>query len=715
MTSILPAQNARGLWLPGSASPVNWPVTAGLAGQTVVGSDAADWFTTPGGGGIVAGGRGDDTIILWDMRDRILELPGQGVDTLTVHAPSFLLPDHVENLIVEDARAAGTGNALDNIIAGGEGAQLLDGGAGDDVLSGGAGADRFIIRPGTGWDAITDFTPGEDRVAIGGGFDQFRGFADLRAAMTQRGADTVLTLSASDALIFRGRAPAAFTAADFALPQSALALRPSFADEFTSFASSPTGLDGAGRAVWQSTLMWGGRNLPRNQEAQLYGDASLGLDPFTPNPQGSGSLDITARPVGGLPAGLTHVSGVINARELLVQTYGYFEMTAQLPAGAGFWPAFWLLRADAVWPSELDALEMLGNAPGRSYGALHTQAGGVVSATTFSHAGEDLSLGMHRFGVAWRPDQVKWYLDGTELFAMATPADMHSPMYMLANLAVGGVGSWPGASDGLSSATMTIDSIKAWQFADLAGPARPANLSMRLVQGGGAADTLAGGAGDDRIEGRTGWDALAGGAGRDVFVFSAGDGQDVITDFQPGIDRLLFQDMVLSKLSIATGPAGVVVSYNQGRDTVTLNGVSSIATSELSFAEAPQTGGAGDDRLGNAAAWRAQSLSGSAGLDVLSGGGGDDLLQGGQGADLLTGGAGRDSFVFESWDGRDRITDFRSGVDRIILKGVAPDTVWVNPSRDAVGVAGVEIDYGTGNAIFLANLAALAGGDILFA
>jgi hypothetical protein len=46
--------------------------------------------------------------------------------------------------------------------------------------------------------------------------------------------------------------------------------------------------------------------------------------------------------------------------------------------------------------------------------------------------------------------------------------------------------------------------------------------------------TLVGGDGNDRLDGGTGNDSLTGGDGDDVFVFTAGDGADTITDFNAG-------------------------------------------------------------------------------------------------------------------------------------------------------------------------------------
>lgn len=78
--------------------------------------------------------------------------------------------------------------------------------------------------------------------------------------------------------------------------------------------------------------------------------------------------------------------------------------------------------------------------------------------------------------------------------------------------------------------------------------------------------------------------------------------------------------------------------------------------STVAVAEMRLVGGGGKDLL-----------TGGGGKDELDGGGGQDTLVGGRGRDELTGGAGRDTFKFERGDGRDTITDFRQGQDRIVV------------------------------------------------
>jgi beta-glucanase (GH16 family) len=57
-----------------------------------------------------------------------------------------------------------------------------------------------------------------------------------------------------------------------------------------------------------------------------------------------------------------------------------------------------------------------------------------------------------------------WYVDEQPVFDIPTAPDMHRPMYLLANLAVGG--TWPGNPDHstIFPATMYIDYIRVYQY-----------------------------------------------------------------------------------------------------------------------------------------------------------------------------------------------------------------------------------------------------------
>ena len=147
------------------------------------------------------------------------------------------------------------------------------------------------------------------------------------------------------------------------------------------------------------------------------------------------------------------------------QTYGYFEVRADMPESKGAWPAFWLLPADGSWPPELDVIEMIGQDPKKLIQTAHSASTGTHTVVDASRFAAD-TAGFHTYGVLWTPEKLIWYFDQVEVASAATPADMHKPMYMLVNLAIGDIAGSP--SDGLSTAVdMKIDYIHAFQFNDL--------------------------------------------------------------------------------------------------------------------------------------------------------------------------------------------------------------------------------------------------------
>lgn len=109
-------------------------------------------------------------------------------------------------------------------------------------------------------------------------------------------------------------------------------------------------------------------------------------------------------------------------------------------------------------------------------------------------------------------------------------------------------------------------------------------------------------------------------------------------------------------------------------------------------------GGAGDD-----------TLYGGAGDDVVMGGAGNDVLWAGAGDDMLTGGAGADQFMFGASSGNDTVTDFDVDEDTLNLaaRGFANlAAVEAAASNSAQGgEAGLLIDLGDGESVFLAGLA----------
>ena len=96
-------------------------------------------------------------------------------------------------------------------------------------------------------------------------------------------------------------------------------------------------------------------------------------------------------------------------------------------------------------------------------------------------------------------------------------------------------------------------------------------------------DTVFGGDGRDTFFGGGGDDVLTGGADGDLFVIFAGNGNDRITDFQPGIDLLQFNGSAsgLGALEIAGVSGGVRIDYGSG--SVLLDGLQPADLGAASF------------------------------------------------------------------------------------------------------------------------------------
>ena len=149
------------------------------------------------------------------------------------------------------------------------------------------------------------------------------------------------------------------------------------------------------------------------------------------------------------------------------QLYGYFEVDAKLPSGQGMWPAFWLLPENNTWPPELDVFEQLGKDPNKIYMTSHSEGAGKMTAVSQSVAVPNATTEFHTYGVLWSPTELVWYVDGKQVAETATPVDMHTPMYMLLDLNVGG--AWGG---GVTSATpsghsLQINWVRAYSLTDL--------------------------------------------------------------------------------------------------------------------------------------------------------------------------------------------------------------------------------------------------------
>ncbi len=203
-------------------------------------------------------------------------------------------------------------------------------------------------------------------------------------------------------------------------------------------------------------------------------------------------------------------------------------------------------------------------------------------------------------------------------------------------------------------------------------------------------DALYGSYGDDILSGGSGNDKLDGSSGNDTYLFNAGDGQDVISEYgySDELNTLRFGEGLLAENALLQlNGKDLVILFKGSGDSVTIKDnfssyemkVKEIifadgtvwdaeAVGKLLFAnagsdvaqtiEAVSTGSeihaaGGDDTLkGNSGN---DILYGDDGNDTLIGGLGNDVLSGGTGNDKLEGESGSDTYLFNAGDGQDEI------------------------------------------------------------
>jgi beta-glucanase (GH16 family) len=454
-------QNAAGRPLYQSGSSTAWfsatgsgPVLPGTARNDSMWGDSSVNVT-------MQGGTGDDIYYLYSSINRAEEAPGAGVDTISTWM-SYTLPANFENLTVTGSGRYAFGNAQDNIISGASGSQTIDGGGGDDVLIGGGGADTFILARGNGSDLITDFSS-DDTVRLNS--YGLSSFGQVLSHVTQEGANLRLDLGGGESVVFANTEASDLQAEQFQLVLDRSDLSLSFNDDFNSLS-----LRSGNQGTWDAKFWWApekGSTLTENGEQQWYINPSYAptaaANPFSVS---NGILTISAEPASQAFQtqinGYDYTSGLLNTYSSFAQTYGYFEIRADMPTEQGVWPAFWLLPADGSWPPELDVVEMRGQDPNTVDATVHSNATGAHTMTSFP-VKVTSTEGFHTYGVLWEEDHITWYFDDVAVAEADTPADMHDPMYMLVNLAVGGLAGTP--SNGLASGSdMHIDYIRAYEL-----------------------------------------------------------------------------------------------------------------------------------------------------------------------------------------------------------------------------------------------------------
>jgi len=572
----------------GTGNALDNVITGNSAANVLTGGAGNDTLSGMAGADTMRGGLGNDSYVVDNAADVVIENPSEGTDIVWT-AVSYTLGANVENLtLTGTAAVSGTGNALDNVLIGNNAANVLTGGAGDDTLNGAAGADRLIGGPGNDL-YLVDNT------------------ADVVTEIPNEGADTIhssitYTLPANvENLTLTGTA--AINATGNALNN---VLTGNAAGNVLNGGAGPdTMRGGAGNDTYivdntgDVVIETSNEGTDTVQSSVTY---TLSADVENLTLTGTAALNATGNALNNILTG-NAANNVLNGgpgadtmhggagNDTYVVDHAGDLVTENASAGID------TVQSSITYAlgSNVENLTLTGtaaiNGTGNAFdnvitgnSAINVLAGGAGNDTLDGGAGADRMVG----GA------------GNDTYVVDNAGDL--------------------AIENANEGTDTVQSSVSYilganvEHLTLTGSAAvngTGNALDNVISGNSAANVLSGGAGNDTLNGAAGADRLIGGAGHDIYIVD--NAADV-----------------------------VIENPNEGTDTVQSSITHTLAASveNLTLTGSTAINGTGNT-LDNV-------ITGNAAANTLVGDAGNDTLNGAAGADRLIGGLGDDLYIVDN-------------------------------------------------------------------
>lgn len=630
-------------------------ILSGVANNSATGNALANSLFGNAGGNSINGGGGSDTMVgnagndtyfVDGAGDVVVEALNAGTDWVVSTVSTYSLSDNVDRLILSGTAITGIGNSLvnslvgnaeNNSLSGGDGADVLLGNAGNDSLDGGAGVDSMVGGDGNDYYLVESAT--DKIVELAGG-----------------GSDTVI-VSANG-----------FNMATYANEVEVAVLEGLYVSlSGNSIANSLVGNDAANSlsgaagndtlvgAVGNDTLNGGidADSLVGGLDHDYYMVDNLSDSVFESASQGTdsvaASIDAYILPdnveVLILQTGALFITGTGNS---LANTLAG-NASANSLVGAG--------GNDSLFGGTGSVADTLLGGDGND-----TLNGGDGNDSLIGGAGDDY-----------------YFIGG----ATDTIVEIDGEGTDTASVSVSGYNMGNYANN-------VENAILTGTFTNLTGNSiansLTGNASANSLNGGAGNDTLVGDAGNDTLNGGTDSDSMAGGANDDYyFVDNLGD--VVLEDLNQGTDTVSVSSLAAYTLGVNVERLILVTDTATGTGNSLANTITgnSLANTLLGGIGADSLiGGAGDD-----------SLSGGTDNDTLLGEAGADTLDGGTGNDRMLGGAGNDYYIVDS--ATDVVVELLNEGTDSVLANINNYTL-ANSVEALILGSGATIISGTGNA-----------------
>ena len=680
--------------------------------NTIVGNSGNNLLDGAGGGDRLIGGLGNDTYVVDDINDVIVENAGEGTADAVRSSITFDLQTNapnVENLtLIGTDDIDGTGSGLNNTIIGNSGNNRLTGGGGVDQLSGGAGDDTYIIDDpsdnitelaGQGIDTVESSVnyslsanlenltltgvnningsgntldntiignTGNNILGGGEGNDYLDGGAGNDSLNGGQGNDFYVVDSAGDSVT---ESPDAGIDTIVSAVSFDLSTRGVNVENLTLTGSATTG---TGNALNNTIVGTAGNNILDGRSGADLMIGGAGDDLYTIDNLGDRIEELEAEGVDTVNSSVSFVLSE-NLENLTLTGAGNINGTGNAQAntivGNG---------GNNILDGGAGADELIGGDGDDTY--FVDDAGDSVVENLLE--GIDTIVASFSFNLATNGDNVEILtLTGNGNFE-GIGNDLNNTIIGNSgdNVLDGGAGN-DRLEGGTGNDTYRVDSSLD-QVIEAGGAGTDVVIStVNFVlgdnvedltldgssnisgTGNSAINRITGNSGDNILDGGGGADILSGGAGDDTYIY---DGLDTIIEL-PGGGTDTVQSSVTFTLTADLENLALV-----GTDSINGIGNNGINTITGNAGANQIEGLGGNDYLtgsdGN------DTLIGGDGIDTLLGDNGDDLLNGGAGNDIMNGGTGRDRFLYDSGRafatadiGVDTINSFQAGFDKIVL------------------------------------------------
>jgi serralysin len=616
---------------------------------------------------------------------------------------------YIENAI------GGTGN---DTLNGNAIANLLDGGDGNDTLTGGDGDDVFVYSFGDGADIVTDFVVGvgtDDQIDLID-FSAIDSFADAMSYAAQVGSSTVFDFGGGSSLTFLNVLLAAFAADDF------------------TFDFAPDEPNEAPSEIELSSCL-----LPENSTACVVGNLVV-TDPdgdtaFTFSVSDSRfqvvgtpgnyqlklkagiSLDYEVEPTVTLTVTATDAHGLSNEQEFTIEVIDTGGVTIYGTSAGETIDSTRSPAGQARPTADEDIIfGMAGNDVIRALAGNDSIDGGEGNDTAYGNDGDDTIIGGAGTDKQYGENGDDTFVvsgidaekdtfsggDGTDKILVVGTGDLTLAAFNATTSSIE-------ILEGNGSAILGTSFANKMNFAGLAALTGVAHIDGAggndTITGSVFADELRGGLGNDSLYGGAGNDVLTGGAGTDKQYGENGDDTFVVTGIDAQKDTFSGGDGTDRILVVGTGEL-TLAAFNATTSSIEIlegNGSAILGTTsanQLDFSGltglvdvAYVDGASGNDTIVGSAF--ADDLRGSAGNDTIYGGLGDDNLTGGVGADKVYGEDGDDTFFVSGTDDQKDIFAGGSGSDTIRITGAVNLTL---AGFDA-GLSSIEVWQGNGQGV----------------